>query len=138
MKGLGVNVINKALGSDMKAMKQYSSSHIEEFILLLKKANKVTKNVTWNGHKLTESEYTDNFNVIDQFTTKDIYNGHNTSACDPFLCLVCELFRTNLDFHFNCTEIMYQYKDQKKHVLYFKSDDGHFESISKRKKRANN
>ena len=135
MTGLGVNVINRTLGSDFKPMKKWNCSRIEEFILLLKNANQLTKNVTWNGHQLTESECLENFSVVEKFTATDIANGHNTCACDPFLCLVCELFRTNLDFHFNGTEIMYQYKDQRKHVLYFKSDDGHFESISKRKKR---
>ncbi len=98
-----------------------------EFVKLLKNNAIKTENVLWNGQKLTLQELDENLVAIQELDESSIHRGYYCSCCDPFLLLVCQLFKININHNYNKTLIKYTY-DTNENIptLKFSSDRGHF------------
>ena len=97
-----------------------------DFVDLLQKNNTKQIDVSWNGTKLTEKEIQENFEAVKCFNRNSIRNGYLCSTCDPFLCLVCQLFKLNISHNYNGYIMKYQYKDGQNRTINVQSDKGHF------------
>ena len=89
---------------------------------------KVTKtpNVLWQGQKLKEQEMEENIKRIKEFKPHQARSGYDCSSCDPYLLLVCQLFKVNINHKFNGTMIKYTYQPESQMTLSFASNRGHF------------
>lgn len=100
-----------------------------QFVKLLKNNVVKTHNVLWNGQKLTQLELDENLTAIKEFQENSINRGYYCSCCDPFLLLICQLFKVNIIHNYNKTQIKYTYiGNSNKNIptLKFSSDRGHF------------
>lgn len=102
--------------------------HAIEFVEWLKKHNKYTENVEWNDEFLTQKQLEENFKSIEELDKNTIGNGYNCSSFDPFLFLICELFKLKIIHNLNGVIMLYCHKTPIK-VVKYKSDLGHFMNI---------
>lgn len=84
-----------------------------------------SKDINWNGEKLTKQQIKENFEHIKDYNPKSIYGGYWCSTCDPFLILVCILFRVNINHNY-CGHLMKYTILNPRKTLNFKSNSGHF------------
>ena len=96
-----------------------------DFVKLMKANNVKTKDITWNGEKLTEQQLNENFEHIRDYNENSIYGGYLCSTCDPFLLLVCHLFKVDINHNYCGYMMKYRVKNPVK-TLNFKSNTGHF------------
>jgi hypothetical protein len=85
-----------SLCAKVPALKKFSPKTVRDE---LKKVNTRTTSITWNGDPLSKKEQQENFDWI-AGDTHSWNNGHDTSSCDPYFALVCELFVVNIDLKF--------------------------------------
>ena len=99
-----------------------------EFISVLKLNAIKTKDVLWNGNSLTEKELNENLQGIKELNINEINRGYDCSTCDPYLLLICQLFKVHINHDFNGARIEYRYNspDESIQTIHFKSDSGHF------------
>ena len=100
-------------------------NNIRTFIDLLKKLNRKTPNVTWNGEPLTSRQLDENYNAIEAYDKNNISAGYLCSTCDPFLLLIAEVFKINIQHKYLGRTMTYTVANHRKTVSY-KSDGGHF------------
>tara|TARA_B100000401_G_C52803978_1_gene720140 strand:- start:98 stop:391 length:294 start_codon:yes stop_codon:yes gene_type:complete len=79
------------------------------------KFNKKTRNVIWNNEKFSKKQLDENFTHIKDFDYKSIRNGYDCSTYDPFLILICELFKVNINHDYIGNMIKYKNTNSKKH-----------------------
>lgn len=114
--------INIALGENLKSL-----PNAKDFVLILKKHAVKTPHVTWNNELLTEKMLEENLEWINNLDPEQIDNGYDCSICDPYLCLVCELFTTNILHYFLGVKILYQNTlNVAQQVIQFCNNHGHF------------
>ena len=94
-------------------------------VKMLQENNRKTKNILWNGEKLTQQQLEENYQHIKDFNVKSISAGYLCSTCDPFLLLICELFKVNINHNYCGYKMKYRINNSIK-TLNFKSDRGHF------------
>lgn len=95
----------------------------EKFMQMIKKYNKHTGDILWNGEELTKTQLQENYERIR--CIKDYNNGYDCSACDPLLLLVCQLYDTSIEHNFNGTEIKYTNKKFPGKIIYIDSNKNH-------------
>lgn len=103
--------------------------NIKNFIELLKERAILTKNVKWNNSKLTEQQLEENLLAIRNYNIDNINDGYDCSICDPFLLLVCELFKVDIIHNFIGNDLIYEYdvkQNTNKKIIKFASNHGHF------------
>lgn len=66
----------------------------------LKRANRLTRDVTWQGARLRAREMRENFDHVRDYDAKTYTSGYLTSSADPFLLLCSQLFRWNINFSY--------------------------------------
>ena len=79
----------------------------------------------WQDEPLSKKLLEENYEAIREYNIGGIGSGHLCSTCDPFLCLICELLKVNINHNYCNNMIHYSIKDNKK-ILNFNSDTGHF------------
>jgi hypothetical protein len=103
-----------------------------EFVALLQKHVIKTTDVLWNGQILKDQLLIENLNWIKTLNINLINNGHDCSICNPFLLLICQLFKINIIHDYNGTIVNYTHRTLENgniFVLRFKSNKGHFWKI---------
>jgi hypothetical protein len=103
----------------------YSRMNNYNFIRFLKNMNEEVTDVFWNHSKLTDKQIEENILHIETYPVNDIENGYLCSICDPFLLLICYLFKVNIKHIFLDTTHLYETVCPRKTII-FKSDQGHF------------
>ena len=96
-----------------------------KYVELLKLNNKLCENVTWQSTILTKQFLQESFEAIKNLNISSIRNGYLCSTCDPFLILVSEIFKVNINHNYNNIIINYTIKNSRK-TLNFKSNKSHF------------
>ena len=95
------------------------------FVVFLKNKNIKTNNVKWNGQNLTQKQLEENFEHIKVFNPNTIGGGYLCSTCEPFLFLVAELFKVNINHNYMGHVMQYRIDNARK-TLNFRSNKGHF------------
>ena len=90
----------------------------------MKGMNCKTENVLWNGSRITEKQYEENIEWINEYHPSTISNGYDCSIFDPFLFLITEIFQIEIQHHYNGTFIQYQYKNPR-YSIKIQSNKGH-------------
>jgi hypothetical protein len=120
LKRISFNKINNVLDAKKRC-------NVQQFINLLKKNARKTTNVKWQGNKLSEKELVENLEHIKTFDVSTIRHGYDCSGCDPFLLLICELFKVNIIHTYCKHKIKYEYiSNEKINTIRFQSNRGHF------------
>jgi len=96
-----------------------------DFILLLKKNNKLCENVKWQNNFLSKKLLEENYEMIKDFNENNINQGYDCSSCDPFMILLCELFKININYDYNGNNIQYMIDNSRKTIKY-SSNQSHF------------
>lgn len=96
------------------------------FSELLRRNVVKTHNVMWNNEKLSDRELSENFEHIQSFDPNTVKRGYDCSSCDPFLLLICQLFKINIRHKFLKATINYTYIPEARKTLQFGSNRGHF------------
>ena len=73
----------------------------------------------------TQQQLEENYQHIKDFNVKSISAGYLCSTCDPFLLLICELFKVNINHNYCGYKMKYRINNAVK-TLNFKSDRGNF------------
>jgi hypothetical protein len=83
----------------------------DDVLSLLQRKNQLCTDVTWQGERLSPTALLENFCSVRDYTENGhrTGGGHLTSACDPFLLLVSQVFRCDIDFRFVNTNIQIRY-----------------------------
>jgi len=110
---------------DFNLLNINKNNNNKEFILLLKKNNKLCKNVQWQSENINEQLLKENYEMIKNFNENNINQGYDCSSCDPFIILLSELFKINIHHNFNGVLIKYTYNNPRK-TINFKSNKSHF------------
>jgi len=95
-----------------------------QLVSWLKNNNRKTPGVQWNGGSLTAKQQDENFEHVKSFREGTIGGGYDCAACEPFLFLVCELFKVNIDHHY-CGHTMQYRTTGQVPLLKFRSNRGH-------------
>lgn len=99
------------------------------FVEFLKHFNIRTQEISWNGELLTKKQLDENFTHIKDFDPNTIRNGYDCSICDPFLFLVCKLFKASIHHTYLGNTMKYEHPNPKK-ILHYSSDSGHFRNVT--------
>ena len=110
---------------DLNLLNSNKNIKIKDFILLLKKNNKICENVKWQEENLSQQLLKENYEMIKIFNENNINQGYDCSSCEPFMILISELFKINIHHNFNGTIIKYIHTEPRKTVNY-KSNQSHF------------
>lgn len=125
------NGILKSLGNDEYIVLGIENKkNITSLIQELKQRNIKIQNTLWQNSFLTEKEQEEHYEAIRDYDITKIYSGHWTSTCDSFLLLLCELLQITIKHKFLNTTIIYKNNKQTNKILYFKSNQGHFDISS--------
>lgn len=101
----------------------------QRFVEFLKHFNIRTHEIRWNGELLTKKQLDENFEHIKEFDPNTIRNGYDCSIFDPFLFLVCKLFKVSIEHDYLGNIMKYQHPDPNK-ILHFASNRGHFRNVT--------
>ena len=118
-------IYRKLTDEDMKLINSNKKINIKEFINLLKNNNKICNEVKWQSEYMSELLLKENFKMIQEYDINNINNGYLCSTCDPFIILICEIFKVNINHNYNNIIINYTIKNSRK-TLNFKSNKSHF------------
>ena len=83
-------------------------------------------NITWQGTDLTVLEIKEHKEAIREYITSNIGNGHLTSSCDPFLCLLADVLECRIQFRYINTMIVFETKKTVRKIIQFAASDSHF------------
>jgi hypothetical protein len=112
---------------DFNLLNINKNNNNKEFIILLKKNNKLCKNVQWQSENINEQLLKENYEMIKNFNENNINQGYDCSSCDPFIILLSELFKINIHHNFNGVLIKYTYTyNNPRKTINFKSNKSHF------------
>ena len=93
--------------------------------------NRPTVRVLWQGKPLSAQQIKENVEWINSTTA--VGDGHLTSTCDPFLCLLTELHECDIVHMYIGTPIRYEFarsfRGRPIKTFRFKSDRGHFWAV---------
>ena len=124
----------QALCRKVPGLKKHRPSSV---IRALKSVNCEPKDVRWDGKLLSPKECKEFVEWIDGYDPSNFSQGHDTSICDPFLALVCQVFAINITHHHTgfafengkrtqvCSSHYYKHPKATQDIA-FKSSVGHF------------
>ena len=110
---------------DLSLLNSNKNIKIKDFILLLKKNNKICENVKWQEENLNEQLLKENYEMVKNFNENNINQGYDCSSCDPIMILLSELFNITIHHNFNGNNIKYTHMESRK-IINYKSNRSHF------------
>lgn len=100
-----------------------------EFVEYLKENNVFVRDVKVNNGKLSPKLIDENFEAIKSYDVGSIYTGYLCSTCDPFLILICHLFKCNINH--NYLNVLIKYESQNpKFIINLRSTNNHMDLAS--------
>ena len=101
-----------------------------ELIRFLKSNNATTPEVAWVGpdgaETMTRARLDENYAHVRDWDAETAPDGYLCGACDPFLMLVCDLFRRNVEHDYLGCRFEYRPPGAPTPPLRFGSSAGHF------------
>jgi hypothetical protein len=83
-------------------------------------------NIRWQSAALTEKEIQEQKEAIRDYNISNIGQGHWTSACDPFLCLLADVLQVKIDFMYMNHMIVFESTKTPRKTLQFAASNSHF------------
>lgn len=103
-----------------------------QLVEYLKKYNCKTIHVKINGCLLSDKRIAENLEAVSSFNSSSIYGGYFCAFEDPFLFLVCELFKLNIKHTINGHVAEYIYYDGVQSIkwIHLSSSSSHMNFIA--------
>ncbi len=114
-----IGLLSKLSNEDFQYALKQNKPNVDSFINLLKDNNTLTKNIKWQNSSLTNIEFKENYQHIQDFNKSTINKGYDCSSCDPFLLLITQLFHIELVHLFCGHSIIYTITNPRKTLHYF-------------------
>jgi len=118
-------IIRDLTQEDLQLLNSDKNINNKDFILLLKKNNKICNNVKWQEENLNEQLLKENYEMVKNFNENNINQGYDCSSCDPIMILLSELFNITIHHNFNGNNIKYTHMESRK-IINYKSNRSHF------------
>ena len=122
-------ILNKIRIEDFQKIFNHSGKpNPEAFAKMLIKKNVKTENVLWNSQILKKQQLQEDYEHIQEFNTSSVSQGYDCSTCDPFLFLICELFKISIQHVYLGKTIEYTHKKNvfnNNYTIKLQSDKGH-------------
>ena len=118
-------IIRSLTQEDLQLLNSNKNINNKDFILLLKKNNKICNNVKWQEENLNEQLLKENYEMVKNFNENNISQGYDCSSCDPIMILLSELFNITIHHNFNGNNIKYTHMESRK-IINYKSNRSHF------------
>lgn len=90
-------------------------------------------NIRWQNDNLLKSEINEIKEAVKNYDIKKINQGHFTSSCDPFLCILSSFLKYKIHFNYVNHNIVFEPVQHIKKEIYFKASRGHFVFVRKKK-----
>ena len=107
--------------------------NVQDLINLLKArcVMSLINDVEWNGQPLSPKMIAETKEWVANYNAAAIGGGHDCSVCDPFLILICHIFRVNIIHDYNGHKINYviastSANSAARSTISFGSNSGHF------------
>lgn len=82
--------------------------------------------INWQSSPLTLLEIQELKEAIKDYNISNIGQGHWTSSCDPFLCLLADLLRVKIEFRYMNHMILFESNKPHRKTLQFAASNSHF------------
>lgn len=105
---------------------RHNKTNIYDMVSDLKKKNKYTFNVIWNGYRLTLKQLRENKEAIESYDQNEMRRGYYCSSCEPFLLLIIEIFKVDIMHDYNGNIMKYKYMGKSIKLLKYASSSNHF------------
>lgn len=121
-------VVSALLPEDFERLGLTTTPTLPTFIQKLKEiaAAADTFELKWQGTYLTASEIQEQKEAIRDYNIDGIGNGHWTSSCDPFLCLLTHVLEIQIDFRYMNNLIVFESTKPIRKRLQFAASESHF------------
>ena len=96
-----------------------------QLVTRLKQLNRKTPGIYWESKPLHFNEIEENYIHVRDFAHQSIHNGYLCSICDPFLCLICQLLKVNINHTYLNNTVHYTINNSRK-TFHYSSNRGHF------------
>lgn len=116
----------KIRSDDLRTILGLQAPTPRDLVMALKSRNIATVGVRWQGKSITTTEMTENMKAIECHDINSISNGYDMSVCDPYLLLVCFLFKIRIVHQYLGTKIVYEPPVPPRYELQFANNQGHF------------
>ena len=116
----------KIRSDDLRTILGLHSPTPRDLVMALKSRNIATVGVRWQGKLITTTEMTENMKAIEYHDVNSISDGYDMSVCDPYLLLVCFLFKIRITHEYLSTRIVYDPPASPRYELQFANNQGHF------------
>jgi len=90
------------------------------------KSKNIHLQVKWQNKLITKQLSDELLDSIINYKINNIHNGHLTSTCDAFLCLLCHIFKISIIHNYNKYLIKYDYNGKTNQLLKYSSNKYHF------------
>jgi hypothetical protein len=101
-----------------------------QFVQYLKNNNIKSDHVKFNGQFLSQKRKDENFEAISSFDVNSIYHGYFCAFEEPFLFLVCELFKINIFHTYNGHNAHYIYDGVNNNIcIHLSSNSSHMNFV---------
>ena len=124
--------ILQSINKEDKNLLNFNSNHrdLKGFIQRLKELSVNARfDIKWQNQELSLSEINDLKTYIKEYDINLIHQGHWTSSCDPFLCLLTDLLKCRIEFIYRNHHILFESKNEIRRTLKFRGSQSHFQKI---------
>ncbi len=100
---------------------------MQRLIIHFKKlSTKADLKIKWQNTELKDYEIKELKIFIKEYDEKKIAQGHLTSSCDPFLCLLCDILKWKIIFMYCRNKIVFEPLTEVRKEICFRGSKGHF------------
>ena len=121
-------VVSVLTHEDLSLLGNPCTSDLPAFIRRLQEIAPTAEfNISWQSVNLTEKEIQEQKEAIRDYNISNIGQGHWTSSCDPFLCLLSDVMQVKIVFRYMNNMIVFSTKTPTpRKTLQFAASNSHF------------
>lgn len=120
-------VVSSLTNEDLDMLGNPSTTNLPALIEHLQMIARTAEfDICWQALSLSEKEITEQKEAIRDYIIPNIHQGHWTSSCDPFLCLLADVLQVKIEFRYMNHMIIFESKKPIRKTLQFAASDSHF------------
>lgn len=118
-------LLNKLRDEDLRNLLRGGPRTPRNLVLALKRENRQTTTVRWQGQALSPQQLTENVEWVQTHDVNTIQNGYDCSTADPYLLLVSWLLRVRIHHRYLRSDIVYAPDGPARYQIHLSSNRGH-------------
>jgi hypothetical protein len=121
-------IVSALTSEDLIILGNPQTHDISAFIRRLQDvATTAEYDILWQSNQLTMLEIKEHKEAIKDYNIANIGQGHWTSSCDPFLCLLTDILHIKIEFRYMKQLIVFESNKQPhRKTLQFAASNSHF------------